>query len=194
MAILRVGNKDLQMPGGEIKGGSVLSAVSHMAPIGPGWNDGWRAHGGWTCTGCTGLRGRGVDASLWHADYRNADRAARSASHSSRWSGRFTQTRDAQPHETENSGSAWADAHSRRAAARVELSPAGHESANSGAKYCTGTALLPTQGQQVPVRSVNRGRTARCWRKPAVGSEGDRRGNEVSDSPLVNVGGAPGRW
>jgi len=36
MAILRVGNKDLQMPGGEIKGGSVLSAVSHMAPIGPG--------------------------------------------------------------------------------------------------------------------------------------------------------------
>jgi hypothetical protein len=146
LAVVRLGNKDIELPGSN-------SGVGWSIP-GNDFPDGMAGCPDGDGTGRTGSvradrsvaqpRRRCDRACLRDADERHTDWFAGSAAHSARRSGGTAAAHDHEPHADAHSGTDSARSGQRAAAARVQLSDAAEPSASDRAVDPTDLALQPT--------------------------------------------------
>ena len=157
LAIIRMGNKDLEVPGAmdDMQGG-VMQAGAIM-----GGGMRWRACGpyGDNCQrgcppGTAMLPGAVVPygnvpslpvgrhgSAIGHADQRHADRIARSAAHSAGSPGRSAEACDDQPHAQPHSGTGPQVQDQRAAAAWIQLSRSAHADADCRTEHLSADSL-----------------------------------------------------
>ena len=128
LAIVRLGDKDLQVPNGQPQEGGVAAASyddpRELSPSADGRRDADGHAGRGAFDHADGLHRRSDRAAVRHADVRHADRPARSAQRAAGSAGRPAETYDCQPHRRTSAETDGEGEGCRQAGAGLQLSQA----------------------------------------------------------------------